>query len=140
MNTLQHTFDKNAWHGPAVLEALEGITEEQSKARMGNSHSIIELVAHMTSWRNFVCEKLEGNDDFDVTEELNFPLPVTWRAEVLALKKSQDRLLKALAKTSAELLDQQVPGRLYKFRIMLQGIIHHDLYHTGQIVLLKKTR
>jgi hypothetical protein len=43
-----------------------------------------------------------------------------------------------LEKTPNEKLQEVVPGRKYKFFTMIHGIIHHDLYHTGQIVLLKK--
>lgn len=139
VNTLTHTFEKNAWHGPAVAEALQGITPAMANHRVGTSHNILELVAHMTAWRNFVAEKLEGNDTFEITDDLNFPTSGHWPEVVTALYKSQERLLNILPQTPASLLDQKVPGRPYTFRIMLNGIIHHDLYHTGQIVLLKKS-
>lgn len=138
INVLAHTFEKNAWHGPAVLEALEGVTATQATHRIGTTHSILELVTHMTAWRNFVCEKLEGNADYDVSDEMNFPKGKNWKEALEELKKSQKRLLKALEQTPVERLEEVVPGRPFKFHIMLHGIIHHDLYHTGQIVLIKK--
>lgn len=138
IDIVSHTFEKNAWHGPAVLEALDGITAEQSLARIGSSNSVIELVAHMTSWRNFVSEKLEGNDAYDVTDETNFPKETNWKKAVDELKQSQARLLKSLRATPVEKLQEKVPGRQYKFGVMLHGIIHHDLYHTGQIMLIRK--
>lgn len=139
IDTLTHTFEKNAWHGPAVLEALDDLRDAQAEQRMGNSHNIIELIAHMTAWRNFVCEKLEGNAAFDIdTDEMNFPTSVNLKTALKELKASQKRLLKLLEQTSIEKLEEKVPGRPFKFKIMLNGIIHHDLYHTGQIVLLKK--
>lgn len=141
IDTLSHTFEKNAWHGPAVLEALDGLNAKQANQRLGDSHSILELVAHMTAWRNFVCEKLEGNADYDiVSDEMNFPKGKTWTETLKELKKSQQRLLKTLENTPVERLEEVVPGRPFKFRIMLHGIIHHDLYHTGQIVLIKKSK
>lgn len=139
IDTLSHTFEKNAWHGPAVLEALEDVSAKQAEQRIGNSHSIIELIAHMTTWRNFVCEKLEGNAAFDIdTEEMNFPSIKNLNTAIQELKASQKRLLKLLEQTPIEKLEEKVPGRPFKFKVMLNGIIHHDLYHTGQIVLLKK--
>ncbi len=139
IDTLSHTFEKNAWHGPAVLEALDDLRDAQAEQRMGNSHNIIELIAHMTAWRNFVCEKLEGNTAFDiVTDEMNFPINKNLKTAILELKASQKRLLKLLEQTPVEKLEEKVPGRPFKFKVMLNGIIHHDLYHTGQIVLLKK--
>lgn len=139
IDTLSHTFEKNAWHGPAVLEALEDLSAVQAEQRIGNSHSIIELVGHMTAWRIFVCEKLEGNAAFDIdTDEMNFPSTKNLMTAIQELKASQKRLLKLLEQTPVEKLEEKVPGRPFKFKVMLNGIIHHDLYHTGQIVLLRK--
>jgi uncharacterized damage-inducible protein DinB len=93
----------------------------------------------MTAWRIFVCEKLEGNDAFDIdTDEMNFPTSVNLKAVLKELKASQKRLLELLKQTPVERLDEKVPGRPYKFKVMLNGIIYHDVYHTGQIVLLRK--
>lgn len=138
INTLKHTYEKNAWHGPSVKEALADVSEQQSTNRIGDSHSIIELVTHMTAWRNYVTEKLNGNDTFELTDEQNFPNEKDWNNALANLEQSQLNLLKALSETSDEKLNEMVPGRKFKFHVMLHGIIHHDLYHTGQIVLLKK--
>jgi len=138
INALQHTYEKNAWHGPSVKEALADVTEKQSSNRMGDSHSIIELVAHMTAWRTFVTEKLKGNDAFELTDEQNFTNEKDWNKALINLEQSQVNLLKALSEISDEKLNEVVPNRKFKFHVMLHGIIHHDLYHTGQIVLLKK--
>lgn len=138
INTLKHTYEKNAWHGPSVKEALADVYEQQSTNQMGDSHSIIELVAHMTAWRNYVTEKLNGNDSFELTDEQNFPDEKNWSNALTNLEQSQVNLLKVLSETSDEKLHQMVPNRKFKFHVMLHGIIHHDLYHAGQIVLLKK--
>lgn len=138
IDILRHTFEKNAWHGPSVLEALADVSPDAIHNRIGNGNSIVELVAHMTTWRNFVTQKLNGNDSFDVTDELNFPKGKDWHTALGDLNNSQADLIGALEKTADEKLQQIVPGRKYKFFTMVQGIIHHDLYHTGQIVLLKK--
>lgn len=135
---LRHTFEKNAWHGPAVLEALEGVSGDVVFRKLGDSHSIIELVAHMTAWRNYVTEKLKGNASFELSDEQNFPEVKDWPAVLAGLHKSQTDLIAALQQTPDEKLREIVPGREFKFFTMLHGIIHHDLYHTGQIVLLKK--
>lgn len=137
INTLKHTFEKNAWHGPSVLEVLEGVNESNAIKRLGASHSIIELVAHMTAWRNYVVEKLNGNDSFELMDDENFPDHTNWQVVVTLLKENQQKLLDALAKTPTEKLNEKVPGREFKFYVMLHGIIHHDIYHIGQIQLLK---
>lgn len=140
INTLKHTYEKDAWHGPSVKEALADISPDVIYNKIGNSHSIIELVAHMTAWRNYVTEKLKGNDGFELSDEQNFPVENDWRRALANLEKSQEELIKALEVTTDERLQQIVPNRKFKFYTMLHGIIHHDLYHTGQIVLLKKSQ
>jgi len=140
INTLKHTFEKDAWHGPSVKEALAGIPADAVHIRVGDSHSIIELVTHMTAWRNYVTEKLKGKDTFELTDEQNFPKEIDWSIALANLEQSQHELIKALEDTPDERLQDVVPNRKFKFYTMLHGIIHHDLYHTGQIVLLKKSQ
>src|SRR5688572_4099256 len=90
---LQRTFEKYAWHGPSVMETLQNITQDIANNRLNNTHSIIELVAHMTAWRDFVISRLEGNNDFKVTDELNFPVVKDWTQVFTALQQSQTKLL-----------------------------------------------
>ena len=137
---LQHTFEKNAWHGPAVKEVLENVTESDAQKRLPDSHSIIELVAHMAAWRIFVVKKLQGNIEYKVTDEMNFPTPTEWSKTVVELDESQARLLEALKGFDSSKLYDPVPhgSYNYNFYTLLHGIIHHDLYHTGQIALIKK--
>jgi uncharacterized damage-inducible protein DinB len=140
INTLRHTYEKDAWHGPAVKEALADVSADVIHARIGNSHSIIELVAHMAAWRNYVAEKLKGNDSFELSDEQNFPEETDWNRTLASLEQSQYNLIQALEETPDDRLQQVVPNRKFKFYTMLHGIIHHDLYHIGQIMLLKKSQ
>jgi uncharacterized damage-inducible protein DinB len=137
---LQHTYEKNAWHGPAVKEVLENVSDADAQKRLPNSHTIIELVAHMAAWRVFVVKKLQGNTEYKVTDEMNFPNPNDWSKVVEELDASQARLLEALKGFDSSKLYDPVPhgSYNYNFYTLLHGIIHHDLYHTGQIALIKK--
>jgi len=135
---LEKSFHGPAWHGPAVMEALTDITPNAVTRKFSSSHSIIELVSHMTTWRNFVTKRLSGDHEFEVTANENFPEGTDWANALMKLQKSQDDLLNALKKFPEGSLSQNVPTRSYNFYTMLHGIIQHDIYHTGQIVLLKK--
>jgi uncharacterized damage-inducible protein DinB len=130
----------HAWHGPSVMNTLSGITPEQSQNKLPHSHSIVELVMHMTAWRKFVTEKLLGNDSYHVSDEMNFPVPTSWSEALNDLQQSQTKLVTAIKNFPDSKLSDLLSGSKYKyqFRTMLQGIIHHDLYHIGQIALLKK--
>jgi uncharacterized damage-inducible protein DinB len=138
--TLRNTFEKNAWHGPSVKETLKNINAESAVKRLPNTHSIIELVAHMTAWRIFTILKLKGDTSYKVTDDLNFPLSADWKNVFERLEESQRQILDAIASFPPERLSEIVPheGYKYTFYTLLQGIIHHDLYHTGQIALIKK--
>jgi uncharacterized damage-inducible protein DinB len=137
---LQHTYEKNAWHGPAVKEVLENVTAKDALKRLPDSHSIIELVAHMTAWRTFVVKKLQGVVEYKVTDEMNFPTPEDWSKTLEELDASQSRLLDALKSFDSSKLYDPVPhgSYNYNFYTLLHGIIQHDLYHAGQIALIKK--
>lgn len=138
---LKGTFSgRHAWHGPSVMQALNAVPAALGKSRLSkDTHSIAELVVHMTAWRNFVIQKLEGAE-FEMTEELNFPKPGDWKKGLLRLQRSQTNLLKAIKTFPEENLFNKVPGRRYDFYTLLHGIIQHDIYHTGQISLIRKTR
>ncbi len=139
---LARTYEKNAWHGPAVKEVLSGLTESQSFERLPHTHSIIELVAHMAAWRTYVTRKLAGDSAYKVDEQMNFPTPADWQETVDLLDASQRDLLAALGKFPQEKLHDQVAGKEQPltYYTLLHGIIHHDLYHAGQIMLIRKAR
>jgi hypothetical protein len=109
--------------------------------RLPNTHSIIELVANMVAWRNFVISRLGGNNDFTVTNELNFPSPSDWEIVLNTLDQSQHELFTAIQQFPEGRLRDLVPHaeHKYTFYTLLHGIIHHDLYHIGQIALVKKS-
>lgn len=130
----------HAWHGPSVMATIEEITEEQAVNRVGSSHSVIELVLHMVAWRQFVAQRLTGNSNYKVSKEDNFPRAIPLAQAVEKLKQSQDDLVSALRLFPEEKLGEMVDDKGYNFRTMVEGIIHHDLYHTGQIALLKKIK
>lgn len=142
---LQATFDGDPWHGSAVMHILSGISASQASAKpVAHVHSIWELVLHMTAWRIFTCEKFRGNASYDITHtEQDWPMVKNtdgeaWLQALHNLKQSQLDLLEVLEQPADDLLDKVVPGRSYNYYVLLQGIIQHDLYHSGQIALLKK--
>jgi uncharacterized damage-inducible protein DinB len=137
---LQKTFEKNAWHGPSLKEVLSDIHSEDASRRVGNTHSIIELVNHIIAWKIFVIEKLKGNSDYQVDDSLNFPNIDDWDYTLKTLDTVQAQLLGVISEFNPGRLQEKVPhdGYQYTFYTLLHGIIHHDIYHIGQISLIKK--
>jgi uncharacterized damage-inducible protein DinB len=135
---LERTFNGPAWHGPSVLETLDKITVGHAQNQFKDSHTIIQLIAHMATWRKFVTEHFRGNDSYEVEDDMNFPSPTNLNETIQLLKSSQDELMAALKQFPEEKMRDKVPTREYSFQTMLHGIIHHDLYHLGQIALLNR--
>lgn len=138
---LSKTFDRGAWHGPTVREVLKTVQPEQANRRIGSSHSIIELTLHMNSWRMFAVHRLRGDGVYEVAPEMNFPEPgsLTWTEVCSSLEKSQQELLEAAREFPENRLGELVPSSSFKYTYytLLHGIVHHDLYHIGQIQLIR---
>jgi uncharacterized damage-inducible protein DinB len=148
IDLLNTTYEgEEAWHGPSLVDVLQDVSLEVAGRRITpNTHTIAELVFHITSWRIFCTKKMQGDAEFDIlTPEKDFgALPgriddFEWEALQMELSLSQEELINELDKRdNDEFLEDIVPGREYTYYDMLHGIINHDTYHSGQISLLKK--
>jgi len=138
---LEKTFDKHPWYGPSVMSILSSVTSKEASCRVGQSHSIIELVLHMTSWRAFATSRLLGDNNFQVSDEANFPAPASWDEAMKKLGQSQAALLAAVKGFPESKLGDLVPNgtNKYTYYTLLHGILQHDIYHIGQIQLILKS-
>ena len=141
---LKRSHAGKAWHGPAVREALEGISAEQAAARpVATGHTIFELVLHMVAWRNVARRRLEGERVDSLPDNEDFPPVVAsgeeaWKQALAQLDTSFARLDEAISRFDEGRLEDPVPERGQSYFTMLNGVIQHDVYHAGQIVLLRK--
>ncbi|MGZ4815943.1 MAG: DinB family protein [Terriglobales bacterium] len=140
---LRRAFDGSAWHGPALLELLKDVNAVTAAAKpVPAAHSIWELVLHIAAWDGAGLRRLAGNKS-QLKGTANFP-PVTeaseaaWRYAIAEAKRTHDTLVKTVAALPDSRLRDQVPGKRYDFYHMLHGIAQHELYHAGQIAILKK--
>ena len=143
---LRRAFGGEAWHGDSVLEILDSVTAAQAAARpIKQAHSIWELVLHIAAWDGAVRRRL-GGETLALSGEQNFP-PVTdtsesaWRSTLARVRQVHDELVAAVAAFPDSRLDEKVPGKdpdYDTFYYMLHGVAQHELYHAGQIALLKK--
>ena len=98
----------------------------------------------MVSWRRFAIEKLKGNAEFQIPLEgkENFDkerhyTKAEYQELVKTFQQCQEELISLIeSREGDEWLNEIVPGSKYKMRYLLQGIVHHDIYHAGQIALL----
>ena len=135
----------SAWHGPALLELLEDVDAATAAAKpIPKVHSIWELVLHIAVWDDAALRRLSGKK-WQPTGLANFPpasapTEAAWKKAVAATKRTHDTLVKTVAALPDSRLRDRVPGKRYDFSHMLQGIAQHELYHAGQIAILKKAQ
>jgi uncharacterized damage-inducible protein DinB len=140
---LQRAFYGDAWHGPAVMELLEDVDAATASAKpLAHVHSIWELVLHIEAWDRAAIVRLGGQKCQPAGTE-NFPpvgksTPAEWSKAVAGAKRTHDCLVKTVAGLTDSRLRHRVPGKRYDFCHMLHGIAQHELYHAGQIAILKK--
>jgi uncharacterized damage-inducible protein DinB len=145
VRSINANYNGTPWFGESILDKLEEVD-----AKMANeipeklSHSIVEIMAHMMAWRQFTIEKLNGNIDFEVWEtELDWVKfndfdEDKWTEFKESFENNQELLIDTINKTSPSKLDDEVEGRPYNYRLLLNGLVQHDIYHIGQISIVRK--
>jgi hypothetical protein len=143
---LKNSWDGRMWHGTTVKEVLNGIDHEKAFRRPpAGSHNIYELVMHMHCWRNFVLQHLLGNADYKVVINSTVDWPTgyntdkaSWKEGLTLLEKSQHDLVAAFDGFEDSKLDEAMHTRKFSWYDFIHGMIHHDIYHSAQIAILKK--
>jgi len=139
----RRAFEGEAWHGPSLGEVLAGVDFRMAAARpLPRAHGIWEIVLHLTAWKEAVRRRLEG-EAVELAPEQDWPAPpkpgeARWNRALDALERSHRQLLAALSEMTDRGLAKGVPGKDYSFYFMLHGAVQHDLYHAGQIAVLRK--
>jgi len=141
---LRKAFEGEAWHGPSMRELLASTTRGQAAKRpIPGAHNIWEIVLHIGVWESVVRRRLLGESITDLAPEEDWP-PVhdvsepAWRKTLEDFEQGHIQLRQSITQLTDERLSETVPGKDYTVYVLLHGIIQHDLYHAGQIALLKK--
>lgn len=141
---LENAFEGGAWHGPALLELITDVDAKTAAAHpLPKAHSIWELVLHISAWDDAVNRRIVLGKALQLKMRQNFPpvvdkSPAAWRKAIAHAKEKHADLLKTVRGLSDERLRERVPGKRYNIGFMLHGVAQHELYHAGQIALLKK--
>lgn len=137
---LNAAYGGPAWHGPSLRELVDGVSEAQARARpVASAHSILEITVHIRAWMDAVSERLAGNArELTTEEDWSDVAKTSWPAVLEELAHAESRVCDAVARLKPEDLDKPVPGARYSVYALVHGLIQHNLYHAGQIALLKK--
>ena len=143
----RRAFDGEAWHGPSVLQLLNGIDAQQAAAHpIPDAHSIWELTLHIAAWESACKRRLEG-DPAQLTDAEDWqPVDDTsdgaWESAKKYLLDTHRELLEAIARLDESRLDEPIikdPNTPFSsVYVTLHGGVQHTLYHAGQIAMLKK--
>jgi uncharacterized damage-inducible protein DinB len=148
---LQRMYSGDAWHGPSLREALLGIRETDAEARaLRETHTIFELVHHIAAWTSEVRRRLEGAEP-SLPVEGDWPDPETeisesvWQDTRTWLDRAHEELIASVLAFDPARLDEPVgkvrdaaAGTGVSYYAMLHGLVQHDAYHSGQILLIRK--
>ena len=141
---LRRAFEGGAWHGPSVLELLAGVSAAQAASHpIAGAHSIWELVLHISTDYDLVLRRLAG-DGRALTAAEGWPEPPApteenWRQTVRELELRNEKLREAVRDFPDERLDDLLVAESpFTAYTQFSGVTQHNLYHAGQIALLKR--
>lgn len=146
LRLLDQAFAARGWHGPTLSGVIRGVSPKQALWRpAANRHSIWELVLHTAYWKYAVRRRLGGDaiGSFPRTPS-NWPHtptkadPAAWTRDVRLLRDEHRKLRRLVAALRpSRLLERSAKGR-WSNSEMIAGVAQHDLYHAGQIGLIKR--
>lgn len=144
VDQMERTFEGDAWHGSSMSEILSDVTVDQALARpIEGAHSIWEIVIHSSVWQRTVRERLQGHPIVTLTNAIDWPsvqeaAPEAWAEAVRELRSEYELLRDEALEWIDKDLSERTENQRYTVYEMLHGVIQHNLYHAGQIALLKK--
>ena len=143
VDQMDRALNGEAWHGPHLEELLKDVSAQQASAHpVKGAHSIWELVNHIAAWNLILASRASGTA-VHVTPEQDWP-PVgdtsaaSWKKALENMREARAQLRGATLRLKDAQLDDIAPGKDHSLYVMLHGGVQHDLYHAGQIAVLKK--
>ena len=143
--TIDAGYDRRSWHGPNLRGALRGVSIAEAAWRPAfGRHNIWELAVHSAYWKYDIRRRLTGESSRAFAlEGSNFwsrPVEGTlkeWKDDLALLDAEQRKLRDAVAAFPQKRWTQKAPGKPFNFEGLVRGVAAHDIYHAGQIQLLK---
>jgi len=150
--SIDQAFDRRSWHGTNLRGSLRGVTAREAAWRPApGRHNVWELAVHAAYWKYTVRRRMLGEPkgSFPLPGSDFFPRPDppgaepderAWKADVALLVATHKSLRAAISELRARGLSTVPRGSRVSNLGMIVGVAAHDLYHAGQIQLLKRLR
>ncbi len=146
LEVMDQAFDRHGWHGTTLRGSLRGVTSGEALWRPGSGrHNIWELTVHAAYWKYAVRRRLTGGaagsfprkpSNWPAVSEA--PDAAAWKRDIRLLEGEHQLLREAVRTLSPGKLEVLSPKGVWTNAEEIHGIAAHDLYHTGQIQLIKK--
>jgi uncharacterized damage-inducible protein DinB len=141
-------YEKKGWHGPNLRGSIRGLDARQASWRPADGrHNIWEIVVHCAYWkyavRRRILEEKRGSFPIKGSNWFVRPTAITpeaWRKDVALLEDTHRRLQSVIAGLTPGDLRRTPRGSRVNTAALISGIAAHDVYHAGQIQLLKRLR
>lgn len=146
LRVLDQAYDQKSWHGTTLRGSLRGLTAGEVLWRPGpNRHNIWELTLHTAYWKYIVRRRLAGDSvgsfERKPSNWPDIPEPAdgsAWKRDVSFLESEHRKLRDLVAGLRPEALQVRSPRGVWTAAEEIHGVAAHDLYHTGQIQLIKR--
>ena len=147
LRILEEAWAKKAWHGTTLRGSVRGVSLEEALRRpAAGRHNVAELVLHASYWKYAVRRRLsrEKRGSFPLAGSNWFPVEEgytaeQWKGAVRLLTEQHEALRDVVAGLSDSDLDRKPHGGgIWTIGQIVSGIAAHDLYHAGQIQLVKR--
>ncbi len=142
------TLEGGAWHGPSLMESLKGVNVEQAATRpIEGRHTIWEIVNHCTYWMGSVDKALLGEVMESIPETEDWvgmcETADDWKRDQERMDQTYEKLQVTIAGFDGDLdamVGAQFGENFFQFsnRKMLHGVADHNIYHAGQVSILKR--
>jgi uncharacterized damage-inducible protein DinB len=152
IDQFEREHDGDPWHGSPLRAILDGVDARHAARKpLPDAHSIWELVLHVTAWKKEVAKRVGGapagepeNGDWPAPGE---PTDARWTSALADLEAAHRGLIAAIRALPEQKLIEPTNdprdrplGAGVSYYVLLHGTVQHDVYHAGQIAMLKKAR
>lgn len=144
---LARAFDRRSWHGTNLLGSIRRLDPESAAWRPApGRHNAWEVVVHAAYWKYRVVRLVAAEPPaaFTIAGSDWFPRPEeatarALKADIELLRDWHRRLVAAVEALDPARLDEKATSE-WTFFDLVAGAAAHDLYHAGQIQLLRRLR
>ena len=146
LTIIDQGYNRRSWHGTNLRGSIRGLSAEEAAWRPARGrHNIWEITVHAAYWKYAVWRRLTGESrgSFPLKGSNWFVRPEdpgerAWRSDVALLDRTHKAMRAAIAELEDRALDRTPKGSTVSTFALVSGIAAHDLYHAGQIQLLKR--